>query len=399
MNKVMLKLRQSTQGTIRRYYAFTLLQSLAFFAAVLVPFFTEWGGITLVQTQFLQSWFMFWIFVLEIPTGAVADYLGRKHSLALGALVYTLAMVVYGSVPDFRVFLAAELLFALAIALISGADKALLYDALKEAGRVEQAGKIFGRVHALHLLGMLVAAPVGSLIAGRFGLNSPMLFSAVPYGLSVLVAWSMPEPKRAKAESESTRYLEVAKRGLAFFRYHRQLKLMAIDATLVASAAYFVIWFYQPLLIRLKIPVIYFGWFHAGLVGVEMLVAANFVRFEKLFRSAANFLKFSALVTALAFGLVAVFPSLVTTLVFIILAGGFGLTRIELVSAKMNQLIPSEQRATVLSSVSMFRRFALVPLNPIMGALADHSLRTALLAVSFLPLGTLFIKTDQKQSH
>ena len=57
------------------------------FESVLVLFFTEWGGITLQQALILQSWFMGWMFLLEIPTGTVADYFGRKISLVLSQVI------------------------------------------------------------------------------------------------------------------------------------------------------------------------------------------------------------------------------------------------------------------------------------------------------------------------
>ncbi|HNQ17454.1 MAG TPA: hypothetical protein PKH60_05130, partial [Candidatus Woesebacteria bacterium] len=64
-------MKQLLRSTTHRYYLFSLLKDCAFFTAVLVPFFTEWGGISLFQVQILQSWFMFWLFVLEVPTGAI----------------------------------------------------------------------------------------------------------------------------------------------------------------------------------------------------------------------------------------------------------------------------------------------------------------------------------------
>ena len=57
MNKVMNILRGNVHSTVWRYYAFTFLKDMTFFSAVMVPFFTEWGGISLTQTQILQSWF------------------------------------------------------------------------------------------------------------------------------------------------------------------------------------------------------------------------------------------------------------------------------------------------------------------------------------------------------
>ena len=181
----------NVRDTVWRYYAFNFFKSLAFFSAVLVPFFTDWGHISLFQAQILQSWFMLWIFILEVPTGAVADYFGRKHSLALGALIVTFGALIYGSTPKFEVFLLGEFLFAACFALISGADDALLYDTLKEAGREDESKKYFGRAHSFELLGILISALIGSLIASEFGLNTPMLFTAVPFFIAALIAWSI----------------------------------------------------------------------------------------------------------------------------------------------------------------------------------------------------------------
>lgn len=373
-------------NTISRYYIFSFLKDFAFFSAVLVPFFTQWGHISLTQVQILQSWFLFWIFILEIPTGVIADHVGRKYSLALGGIVVSAAALIYGSAPKFEVFLLAEFLFAAAVALISGADSALLYDSLKEMGKEEESKKIFGRTQAFHLFGIFLAAPSGSFIASKFGLNAPILFSAIPFFLAAIVALTIKEPVIHQKTSESKRYLEIAKRGMQYFSGHQTLRLLALDAIIVASAAYFVIWLYQLLLIQMNIPILYFGYFHALLVGAEMLIASNFVFFEKLFGSGKAFLRFSAIITSFSFILAAIFPNILTAFLFIVLAGGFGLTRLELMTAYMNKFIPSKQRATVLSSISMFRRFALVLLNPLIGFTADHSLRLAFLVVGLLPL-------------
>ncbi len=377
---------EKTLKLVWRSYSFAFLRGFSFFSAVLVPFFTDWGGISLTQAQLLQSWFMLWIFLLEVPTGAVADFLGRKHSLTLGAIVATLGPLIYGSFPRFEFFLIGEFLFALGWALSSGADSALLYDTLKEAGQEEKSKQIFGRVHTFHLLGIFLAAPIGGWLAGRFGLNVPMLLTAVPNLIAIFIAWGMHEPKIQDQTSESKRYLVIARQGLSYFRHHRVLRRLALDAILVASAAYFVIWLYQPLLSRLNVSVAYFGWFHALLVAVEMLIASNFEFLEKLFGSEKAYLRFSAVITSVAFLIAAAVPNLITAVAFIVLAGGFGLTRIELMSAYMNRLIPSGQRATILSSVSMFRRLALVFLNPLIGFTADNSLRLAMVTAGVLPL-------------
>jgi MFS family permease len=397
MNKIVNILKNNINNTVWRYYAFTFLKDLSFFSAVLVPFFTEWGHISFFQVQILQSWFMFWFFILEIPTGAVADYIGRKHSMALGAFVVALAAIIYGSIPRFETFLLAEFLFAAAMSFISGADEALLYDSLKEAGREGERKKIFGKANSFHLLGMFIAAPIGSFVASRFGLNMPMLLSSASFLLAAMVAWSIREPVVSQVKSESRRYVDIVKTGISFFRHHKVLRLLALDAVIVASSSYFIVWLYQPLLRSVGIGIFYLGIIHAAMILSEILVSANFERLIKLFGSDKRYLRISTIIVILAFLLVAAWPNLITISILIIFGGGFGLTRLPLMSSYMNKFIPSEQRATILSSISMFRRFFLVILNPLIGFTADHSLRLAALVVGLLPIALFFVSPIEQE--
>lgn len=378
------------KNNIWKYYLFSFLKGFAFFSAVLVPFFTQWGHISLFKIQILQSWFMFWFFVLEIPTGAVADYISRKFSLILGALVMAIGVIVYGSTPSFGIFLLGEFILAISMSLISGADNAFLFDSLKEQKIESESKKYFGKAHAFHLLGMFISAPIGSFLASKIGLNAPMYLTSIPFFLAIVVALSFKEPVIHEKISESKRYLDIIKNGFSYFKNHKTLRLLTIDAILVNSAAYFVIWLYQPLFISIKIPIIYFGWFHALLVGVEILIASNFVRLERIFGSGKKYLQFTAFITALMFFITAIFPNIFTIILFIIFAGGFGLTRFELMSSYMNKFIPSDKRATVLSAISMFKRFFLIFLNPLIGFTADHSIKITLLIIGLLPMIIFF---------
>ncbi len=396
INKILNRVKANRRSNIWRYYAFTFVEGSAFLSAVLVPFFTDWGHISLLQVQTLQSWFMVWNFILEVPTGAIADFIGRKYSLALGGFATAIAVVVYSSVPDFRIFLLAEFIFAVGSALISGANEALLYDCLVEENKTDQAKKVFGRANSLRLIAMLIAAPLGGFMAGKWGINSPVRLSAIPFGLAGLLALAIREPKKYRKESESVRYLEVAKKGFSFFVNHQELRSLAANSIIVAVSAYFVIWFYQPLLEKAGVPITVFGLFHALLVLSEIAVSSGFERLEKLFGGQEAFIKGSALLTAAAFILVAIYPSKLSIILFLVFAGGFGLTRATFISSHMNQFIPSEKRATVLSSISMFRKFSLAAFNPLVGFTADKSLSLALLGLGLLPLIT-FIKTSKRR--
>lgn len=379
---------------INRNYLYAFFKDFSFFSAVLIPFFTDWGHLALFHVQIIQSWFSIWMFVLEVPTGAIADKIGRKHSIALGSLIIGLAVLIYGSVPRFEIFLLAEFLFAIGFALTSGADQALLYDTLKEEGRESESKKILGRADSFHLLGILVAAPVGSLIASGYGINAPMLMSSIPFLIASAVGWSIPEPKIRSDASESPRYLDIVKQGLRTIRHNKVVRTLAIDSVLVSVSAYFVLWLYQPLLKQMGIPILYFGLVHAMLLCVEMAVAANFAFVEKIIGTGKKYVTRSALLVTGGFVTVALFPHIATLGLLLILGGGIGYTRATYIASIANKYIESRERATVLSSIGMLRRFTLIFLNPIIGYIATHSLSLALITVGLLPLGALLIKEE-----
>ena len=378
---------------INKYYLYVFFKNAAFFSAVLTPLYTEWAGLTLFHAYILQSWFMLCAFVMEVPTGVIADIYGRKVSVLMGTLVIAVAAVIYGSVPNFWVFALAELLFAIGMALTSGADKALFYGLLKEQSLETEKSKLFGRANTIKLLAMTVAAPIGSTLVNWLGINAPMYMSAIPFLLASFAIWRVSEVRNGNGVSEKTRYMQVAKDGFWFLYRHPMLRWMAIDSVLVAAGAYYVIWLYQPLLKFIGVPISSFGWFHALLVVAEMSISFNFVRFEKLLGSTRRYLKFAALITSLSFISVVIYPSIYTAVLLLLFAGGIGLTRREMVSAYMQKHMRDADRATLLSFVAMLQQLTLVIMNPLMGWLAESNLRVAFLVAGLMPaLAFLFTK-------
>ena len=184
------------KGITWRYYVFSFLAGLSFYTAALIPFYTNWGHISLTQVQFLQAWLMFWAFVLEVPTGVIADKFGRKYSVALGCLLTFFSFLIYGSFPNFSAFLVAEFLAAAGMALMSGASEALLYDSLKDENNESKFKNIFGRSFSIGQIAAIISAPVGGFIASKYGLNAPMLFTAFPVLIASIILVTAKEPSQ-----------------------------------------------------------------------------------------------------------------------------------------------------------------------------------------------------------
>lgn len=359
-------------------YIFKFLANFHLMSGVLIPFFTDWGGISFTQIMILQSWFLFWIFVLEIPTGTIADFFGRKHSLFIACIVNIAGVLVYVSYPSFYIFMLGEFLWAASAALMSGADEAFVYDTLKKIKQAKDSKKIFGRIENFKLAGIMISAPIGSVIATRFGLAAPTLLMSIPLLIAFFIALTFKEPKTTQ-KVESERYIHILKEGVKFFYKNKVLKILALDMVVIATVAYFMIWLYQLMLKQAGVSIAYFGLIHAAFVASQIIIMSNYERLEKLLGSKKRLIFFSAFITGIMFiiGGLTSFTPIVLGVIFI--GGGFGLSRRPLFASYMNKYIPSPKRATVLSTISMLRQIVLVVINPIVGVLADWSLNYTLI--------------------
>ena len=373
-------MRTSAHSNIPKIYAFKFLVSLHFFGGVLVPFFTDWGGIRFFQVMILQSFFVFSVFLFEVPTGAVADYLGRKVSLFLAALLNTIAVWVYASRPDFAVFLCGEFLWALGYALMSGADEALVYDSLKQMNEESRSKEVFGRFRSFELSALMVAAPIGSAIAAFIGLRYTMLFMSVPLFLAFLLAFTFEEPAAAEKKG-SQRYLATLMGGLRYFRQHRILRILAFDRIAIETLAFLMIWVYQPLLQQLHVPLVYFGLVHAALTGIQIPFMNRFARLERTFGSKRGYLLWSALIAGGAFVLLGINPYPLVAVFLLLVIAGFGLSRAVLFQNYMNKHIESSVRATVISTVSMIGTLVMGLLYLIAGLMVEWSLSGTLIII------------------
>ncbi len=375
------------EGNILKLAALRFLCWMHLMSAVIIPFFREWGRLSFVQIFALQTWFMLMCFLMEVPTGAVADRFGRKVSVACGGFLLAAASLLYGSVPHLAVFVAAEALFAVAITLISGADEALAYDSLLACGREAEASRVMSRLEAAKLAGILAGALLGAVVASRLGVRWPMLVQAVPLALSGLIALGLTEPPRGKKEpSEGGGYLRLLSGGLHHFRSAPELRALALDQVACATVAWLVIWLYQLQLGRVGVPLAAFGVVHAAMGLGQITLLSRVAQVERAVGGRAQLIRVTALVPALAMLGLAATTNVAASIVLIVVAATAGLGRPPLFSGPVNRLIPSERRATVLSAVSAARTLAVGMVYPAVGAILDRSLVAALAFVGVLGL-------------
>jgi MFS family permease len=391
----------SLKSNVWKMYLFRLFLSFHFISGVLVPFFMDWGGISFTQLMILQSIFVFSIFLLEVPTGAIADHFGRKSSLVLSGLFTASSAIIYTIFPSFYMFILGEILWATGFALMSGADEALLYDTLKKTKQEKESKQIFGRYSSFELIGISLGAPLGSMIASFFGLKYAMMLMVIPFFLASIVALTVKEPKLKQSKQnnikESMRYWKTMISGIKYFKGHKILQILAFDRISTAVLVFFIIWTYQPLLKQLGVPLIYFGFVHMAIGGVQVGFMNNFSRLEKLFGSKKNYLLWSALITGVCFILLGLNKYVPFTVILLTLIGGFGLSRYVLFQSYYNKYIESHNRATVISTISMIDRFIRALAYPLIALMVEWSLVYTLIFLGIAIIIVAFISKVEEE--
>lgn len=387
------------KANVWKMYAIRLLFWMHFVSAVLVPFYTQWGGIKFSHIMYLNAWFWFWNFMLEIPTGTVADFLGRKTSLVLGSVTAVIATLIYVSYPSIWVFMAADFVYAISFTLISGADEALVYDSLIETEETGTSKKVFARMESFKLGGIVLGAASGGFIAKTLGLRWPMLLTVIPIGLTVLIGLTLKEPEIHEEKPVMTfkTYRKILSDGFNYFWNNKILKILALDMVFVFAVAWIIIWFYQALLAAAGVDIKYFGIVHAFLSISQIVVINNFSHLEKWLGSKKRLLFIGAFITGASFIMLGLTTYLPLVIAGILLSGGFGLSRLPLFSSYMNKFIPSDKRATVLSTTSMLRTIAIVIVNTSSGLLSEWSIPKTLLIMGAAAIVFAFVSRVREE--
>ncbi len=363
---------------IRKVYAGAFLKNLQFFGPVSVPFFIDWLRVDYTRMFILQAWFLFWVFTLEIPTGVVADKFGRKLSVALGCILFASDMLIFGMSINYYLLYVGEFLGAVGLTLVSGADQALLYDSLIEINEQDRARFYFSRYEAAGTLGLLVAFPIGSAVAGLRNYPSllpvPFTMSAVSMVLAAITFFWLREPSRYKPEAG---FMRMGVLGLKTLFAKRQLRAYVLNAVTISSVTFFVFWFYQPVSQRAGLGVVYLGWIGAGFNLFSTLLLTQVSTIERAI-GVRRLLLISALVPGLLFIALGYVHILTFASPALFILAGCKMVRVPVLNEFINRHIESENRATVISSVSLLERSITFLLYPIVGLLADVSLDYAL---------------------
>ncbi len=328
---------------------------------------------------------MFMIFILEIPSGAIADYLSRKTALALSALFVISAAFTYSIFPNIFLFFLAETLWAFAVALMSGTDEAFMFSTLKMTGEEDKLPKILGRYQLMYIIANVISAPLGSIIAEFISLQFTMTCLGLIYIGAFLTSLTYKEPT-FKREEKTKGYLTILKEGFNELKKNKILRILCFDRLFINICIFLLFWTYQPYLTAVNIPIVMFGFILAGMNVFNAMFNVLIPKFLKKVKKKKDLLISVNIINGIAYIILgfAVIPILGIFMLFLIV--GFGYTRGLIYINGINKQIESENRATVLSTINMFGSISRAILYPFIGLIVEWNL-----FVMFIIIGIMIL--------
>jgi MFS family permease len=220
-------------------------------------------GLTLGEVLLLEGIFAVSLALLDAPSGYFADTCGRKRSISVGSLMFLVGGGCYLTGSTFVDFLIAELFFALGLALVGGADHALLYDSLAEENKESDFQRICGNLFCLEMASSAVGAVLGGLLA-LLSLSAPFFVTVSGFTVMFFISLTLIEPGREVRDIAGSKrlgdFFKVLKGDVLSSR--AILWLIGFWATLFASMQV-GFWLYQPYMELCGIAVAHFGWIYA----------------------------------------------------------------------------------------------------------------------------------------
>jgi len=339
------------------------------------------AGLNNTEAFAANAFFTFGFMIFEIPTGLVADLRGRRVSYLLGVITLALSTLFYlfmwyRSAP-FWAWALSSVLLGLGFTFFSGATQAWLADALTHAGYKDKLESVFAKGEIVEGAAMLTGSVAGGLVAQLSNLGVPYAVRAVLLVLNFVFAFLLMKDLGFKPTDNKNPIKEVKIIFAGSIRHglrNPPVRWIMLAAPFTGGVTIYAFYAMQPYLLQL------YGDQRAyGVAGLAAAIVAGaqigggllVPHIGKIFRRRTSVLMMAEVISVLVLAVVGLVPNFWVAVTLLILWGLMFAATMPVRQTYLNALIPSEQRATVLSFDSLFGSSGGVVFQPLLGKAAD----------------------------
>lgn len=312
----------------------------------------------------------------EVPSGMAADLLGRRKTLLSGGVLTVTCNLLMAFASDLFTICFAMGLNALAMTMFSGTTTALLYDSLKTEGREDEYIQVSANSSQISMLANAIGS-LASLLKRFLGFAGFYLLSAAFEGVSTAALALMEEPIVTKAQASRGKhplrtlpeqFRQLVRDSLHVLHTCPMAGKLIASSALISVPSYLTKMFLQQRLVEL-------GWptellFLPLLLGGLACVAGTEIGRRVRCRSMRRLYTACALLCGVGTLLVGAAPAWGGILGMMLVQGVLEVYLLH-ESQKLNDAIPSDQRATLISVDGMAYSLLMIPASPLVGAVGD----------------------------
>ena len=375
-------MNKASRAVQRTYLIILLLNTLA---ASLIwginTLFLLDAGLSNMEAFAANAFFTAGFVLFEIPTGVIADLRGRKLSYLLGVMTLAVSTVIYLFMwrvrAPFWAWALSSLLLGLGFTFFSGAVEAWLVDALAYTGFKDKLETVLAKGEIVEGSAMLVGSVAGGFIAQITNLGVPYIVRAGLLVLNFVFALILMKDlgfKPSKGKRLTSEVKNILAGSIKYGLGNRPVRWMMLAAPFTGGVTIYAFYAMQPYLLELYGDEKAYG--IAGLAaaivaGAQILGGLTVPYVGRVFRNRSSVILTAYVVSVVVLALVGLVPNFWVVVTLLVLWGLMFAAVTPVRQAYLNALIPSEQRATVLSFDSLLGSTGGVVVQPMLGKAAD----------------------------
>lgn len=327
--------------------------------------FTNYAGIGLIETVLVVTRTS-----TEIPTGAIADLLGKKKTLIISFLLQSVGNILMGLAPNYSFLLLSVIIGGIGGSLYSGTLEALVYDSLKQDKKESTYAKIIANLNSVQLIAPAICGIIGGLMY-RFLPGLPFIALGILDLVGLVICLFLTEPAIDTEKFSLQNFFTQTKQGLSQLTKNIEIRHQTI------------------LLLSLGVVIVIVDQMLDGFLSVEygysVVLIGILWSIIYLASSAASQLTpitrkiFGKSRSLLAIGSLIALSLLISPALGLLIGGASLIFRSSLAaifenlaSITINEQTESRYRATTISTFNMLRNLPYVALAFTLGALSDR---------------------------
>ena len=339
------------------------------------------AGLNNLEAFAANAFFTAGFVLFEIPTGVTADMQGRRISYLLGILTLIISTLLYLFMwyvrAPFWAWALASIFLGLGFTFISGAFEAWLADALESTGYKENLESVLANGEIVQGAAMLVGSVAGGAIAQVTNLGVPYMARAGLLVVNLICAFVLMRDlgfKPEKGKRMSGELKSILRASIKYGLSNRPVRWIMFAAPFTGGVTIYAFYAMQPYLLQLYGSNKAYGvaGLAAAIVAGAQIAGGLLVPYVlKVFKRRTSVLIVCEIVSVAVLAVIGFVPNFWVAVILLVLWGLMFSAVTPIRQAYLNALIPSQQRATVLSFDSLFGSTGGVVIQPILGKAAD----------------------------